>query len=433
MSPHLAHAWLLFHQGRPDLAEPELRRALADDPDHAEAHALLALCLARFKKLDAATDEAERAVACAADLPLAHYALATARYHRNHYPEAEAAIREAIRLDPTDAGFHAMLGGIRMDRSDWLGALAAADAGLEHDPKHAVCTNVRAMALVKLGRRAEAGAAIAGALGRDPDHAFTHANRGWSFLHEGEPRKALEHFREALRLDPELGFARAGMIEALKARYWLYRQVLRYFLWMSRLSPQARWGVVLGLLAIQQVGARLVDDYPLLAPFLIAYAIFALTTWTAVPLANLFLRLNRFGRYALSRDQRVASNWVGGFLLVALGGVGYGVAMWGIGDHAAPGWITAITAALLLIPVSATFSCPVGWPRRGMAVYTAAMVGIGLLSVGLLVAGLDVFPSDKALGVERFLLGLDLFRANCWAGLLSGFVANLLVAYRPRL
>ena len=55
------------------------------------------------------------------------------------------------------------------------------------------------------------------ALGRNPENAHTNANQGWSLLHGGQPGKALEHFREALRLDPDLEFARAGMVEALKA------------------------------------------------------------------------------------------------------------------------------------------------------------------------------------------------------------------------
>ena len=54
-------------------------------------------------------------------------------------------------------------------------------------------------------------------------------------MHAGDFRGALEHFREALRLNPSPEWARAGLVEALKARYPSAAS-LRYFLWMSTLS-----------------------------------------------------------------------------------------------------------------------------------------------------------------------------------------------------
>jgi len=109
------------------------------------------------------------------------------------------------------------------------------------DPEHAGCLNLRAMAEVKLGRKAQAAATIEAALARDPENAGTHANRGWTYLEESDPGRALEHFREALRLDPENEWAREGMVEALKARHGVYRLVLRCFLWMQKLGESARW------------------------------------------------------------------------------------------------------------------------------------------------------------------------------------------------
>ena len=52
MNPHLQRASLLLEQSRFDLAEKEIRRALASDPDNAMSHALLGLCLANSEKFD---------------------------------------------------------------------------------------------------------------------------------------------------------------------------------------------------------------------------------------------------------------------------------------------------------------------------------------------------------------------------------------------
>jgi tetratricopeptide (TPR) repeat protein len=308
VAARVERARLLLGQSRYDLAAAELHLALADAPNDPEVFALFAECLTGQKKYAEAAEMAGKAVAAAPDQPIGHAALALVQFRRHRYAEAEAAADEAVALDPTNPGHHALKAAVRAEREDWTGALIAADRGLEHDPEHAWCGNLRAWALIHLKKGPQAGATLDAALARDPEDAFTHANRGWGYLHDGDPKKAAVHFREALRLDPDLELARVGMIEALKARYRLYRWVLGYFLWMSRFSPQVRWGIVLGLLVVQQVIAGVSRSNPALEPYLfpllVGYATFALTTWTAAPLSNLFLRLNRFGRHALSPDQR---------------------------------------------------------------------------------------------------------------------------------
>src|SRR5262245_42168921 len=227
MPPHFERAWLLFQQSRYDLAEAELAQVLAADPDDAAAHALRALCLNHRNKHVEATEAAERAIALAPGMALAHYALAMALLSRERLADAEKAAAMAIECEPENANHFSLLSLIRFNRRDWTGALEAADQGLQIDAEHSGCINARAMALGKLGRREEASEAIKGALARDPEDAFSHANEGWTALHASNPRKALEHFREALRLNPELDWARLGMVEALKARHLIYRLMLR--------------------------------------------------------------------------------------------------------------------------------------------------------------------------------------------------------------
>src|SRR5581483_7555851 len=123
-------------------------------------------------------------------------------------------------------------------------------------------------ALVKLGRKTEAASTIDGALQRDPENARSHANQGWTYLHRGEPKLAMVHFREALRIDPTLDWARAGMVEALKAHNVIYRWVLRYFLFMSRLNKQARWGILIGGYIGYRVALNVAQTNPTLAPYL---------------------------------------------------------------------------------------------------------------------------------------------------------------------
>ena len=364
MNPNLERALLLYQQSRHELAEAELRQSLASDPDDAYAHALLALCLAQREQFKDATHEARQSIHLGPDFPFAHYAHARVLYDRNHHQEARAAIEEAIRLDPEDADYYSLLAGIHFDEKRWPEALNAAEQGLQFDSEHAGCTNLRAMAMVKLGRKTEAGATIDAALAKNPDNALTHANQGWTLLEQGEPKKALEHFREALRLDPENEWARNGVVEALKARNIIYAVMLKYFLWMSKLSGRAQWGIILvGYFGNRMLGAA-AQTHPDLAPWLLPvrmlYVAFALMTWLAYPLFNLMLRLNRFGRLALSREQIVASNWVGACALATLAGLA-GCVLYGTDSL----WLSlALVSGFLLLPVAGLAALHYAWRAR---------------------------------------------------------------------
>ena len=423
MERNLQRAQLLMSQDRHTEAAGELRQALAQDPNNPYLHAVLAICLAENEAYGDATAEARQAIHLGPDVPLAHYAHAKVLLHRQFFKEAQQAIDQAIQLDPQDADAWALSSAICMNRRDWKAALEAAEHGLEIDSEHVECTNLRAMALVNLGRKEQAGATIDAALARNPENALTHANQGWTLLHRREPVKAMEHFREALRLDPTLDWARAGIVEALKARHFVYRWMLSYFLWMSRLSGQAQWMIIIGLFIAMRVLRGLARNNPELAPYitpvLIAYIVFVVLTWTADPLFNLLLRLNRFGRLALSRDQLVASNWVGACVLLAL----IGLVSWLIGHD--DGLIVALVFGLLVLPISGTFHMPKGWPFMTMACYTGVCALIGFAAIGPL-----FLPEGAVNGLGQIqVAALGLFVLGIF---LSGWIANGLAAARPK-
>jgi tetratricopeptide (TPR) repeat protein len=417
MDEHFQRALILFDQSRLELAEQELRQSLATAPSNASAHAFLALCLAKREEYGEATFEARRAIELAPDLAFAHYALASVLHDRNHLNEAGNAIAEAIRLNPEDADFHWLHGAIRFDDRDWAGALEAAEEGLRVDAEHISCNNLRAMALVKLGRKAEAGLTIDAALARDPEDPISHANQGWTLLEKGDPKAAMEHFREALRLDPELEWARQGIVEALKARHLIYYVLLRYFLWMQKLSHKAQWAVIVGGVLGYNAVSRLAKSQPVLEPLVFPLALvcigLVLLTWIADPLFNLVLRTSRFGRLALSREQVIASNWVGGCVgLTALGLALYFMT----GREVA--LLGALKAGFLIIPLAAVFSARAGPPRTILTIYATLMANVGILAVVLFLLSAPLFA------VADFTFFI--------AAIASPWVANAVFMMRPR-
>jgi tetratricopeptide (TPR) repeat protein len=390
--PAWSRAQLLLEQRRYADAERELRKTLAEDPNFAEAHALLAEALLEQQRLDEATAEASLAIAQEPELEMAHYVMACVLFTRERHEEAEAAVRRAIELYPLSRSF-GLLSQIRYLRRDWTGALHAADQGLAIEPEDTACLNLRAMALRELGRLDEADSTLRGALESDPNDSYAHANRGWSELHRSRPREALTHFREALRLDPTNDYARAGLVEAMKARYLVYRLVLGYFLWMNRLAHRAQFAIVVGgWIGYQLVRgfARQNPEYEwITTPLLVAYVTFAMLTWLASPLMDLALRLHPIGKFALSANQRRTANIVGGLLLA-------GAVLFVIGRIGVVGTldILAVAVAIAALPGSLIFRASAGWPRNAEIAMTATPVALGGL---IQLAFCDVLPFSVAM------------------------------------
>jgi len=192
-------------------------------------------------------------------------------------------------------------------------------------------------------------------------------------------------------------------------------------LWMAKFSRRGQWGILLAGYFGNQILRAIAHNNPDLAPWVlplrILYIAFALMTWLAYPFFNLLLRLNKFGRLVLSREQTIATNWFGLCLLLALIGLG-GCAFQGFNSI----WfILAIVFGFLLLPVSAVFKCAAGWPRNLMAGLTIAMALLGLASL------YQLTTENNASDTGRTLL---MSFAVCV--MLSTWASNWLISQRPR-
>ena len=385
MGSHVERALLLLRQGRYDMAEESLSLELAASPDAALPHALLALCRSEKGHHPSAITEAKAAISGEPDNAYFHYVHAKVLHAADRNAEALGAVEEAIRLDPEDADYSSLLGSLRFEKKDWKGALEAADEGLSKDPENVSCANLRAMALVQLGKSDVAQDTLGTALEREPENALTHANRGWVLINERKYKESMESFREALRLDPTLDWAREGIVTALKAHNVIYGAILRYYLWMSKLSTRTQWLVLIGGVFLVRFLRNAERQNPSIAPYtqpiIWAYFVFVILTWIADPLFNLFLRLHPFGRHALSRKEVLASNCVGGLLVGALALFGAALAS---GSNLLA--VSAAGTAAMTIPVAATFNSETLRRFQILGLYTAALalVGLGAFALGLL-------------------------------------------------
>jgi len=354
MSANLSRAQLLLAQSRPADAEREAMLALAAEPEDTDALALLAISLGDQQKGKQAMAAAEKAVGLAPDNSYLHYVRAFTLHRSDENDLARSALQESLRLEPENAEAFSLLAAIELARGDWKAALKAAEQVLQMDPEHVRATNFRAMALVHLGRKGEATESVDFALHRAPDNALSHANQGWNYLHKNNPRRAQEFFREALRLEPNMEYARRGMLDALRARNPIYRGMLAYFLWMGRQGSHLQWGIMIATYFFSRFLGTILEAHPdssaLIALAIVFYS-FGYLTWTAQPMFNLLLCFDRFGRHVLSRDERYAAFWFGLAFSAMLGCLVW----WPLGGEGIA-LISAVIFAALSICLAATFS-----------------------------------------------------------------------------
>ncbi|MEI6808561.1 MAG: tetratricopeptide repeat protein [bacterium] len=373
MSTSLERAQVLLQQNRLDLAQIELMQALPGDPENPRLHMLLALCFADGNNLAEAMKHARRTVELAPEWSASFRTLARVHMLRGDAGEALKSARIAVNIDPEDADNHVMLAQVQITTQSWNEALNEADTALSLEPDNQGALNMRGMALVKLGRQVDSEDTIKTSLAHDPENDVTHANMGWSLLHAGKAREAMGHFREALRINPQQEWARAGLVEAMKARNPLYSLLLRYFLWMSRFSSQTRFGLMIGAVVLINVLHSVTAGKPSLrlvgGAALLVYMSFVFTSWFSGHFFNLLLSTDRDGRYALSRRQLTGARIFGAGLALSFGVMFYFFYLLGRIEPE-----VCILALMWLFPLVVTLNARYGWPLYLMSGYTALVL-----------------------------------------------------------
>lgn len=218
--------------------------------------------------------------------------------------------------------------------------------------------------------------------------ASSLTKQGWAALERGEHQQAVQYFRRALRLRPHDARARAGVVEALKARHPLYRQVLAAFFWLSRFSFAGQIGLMLvaflGLRVLSTLAEHKSEWAPFLLPPLILILGLFVLSGLASPLFDVVLQMDPVGRGSLSDDQRRGANLL--ILNLVLPLPVLFLALW-LGNPL--GIVVWILLTMTALPNSAIYRCAPGWPRWLMA---AISVGLLAVLVPLLTSGFVDWP-----------------------------------------
>jgi TolB-like protein len=188
-----------------------LERAVAKDPEYAEAYGGMALAYAVLPDYSTkigyresyarATDAATMALALDPTLAEAYAALASVADADKRRRTAHALLRRAIALKPSFATAHQWFGTSQMSAGEPEAGLESSARATALDPRSLVVGQNHAVVLQSLGRYDEAIAVCERVLGFAPDYSGCQSQIGLAFLMRGEPERARPYLVRNAELD----------------------------------------------------------------------------------------------------------------------------------------------------------------------------------------------------------------------------------------
>ncbi|AUC80881.1 tetratricopeptide repeat protein [Lacinutrix sp. Bg11-31] len=320
-SPNLQRGLQLFELGRFKESIPYFQNAITENAEDFNAKYFLAQCYFQLDNIDKAftvITDLRKDYPNEAEI---YFLLSQIYLHEDKLKEANENVDKALEIDPDDENHFGQKAYILINSKQFESALDFANEGLRINSKNTFCLNARTTALTKLNRKDEAASSIENLLNDNPENAYSHANVGWSHLESNKPKEALKHFKEALMLDPNLDYARSGMLTAMKSKNKIYNLYLRYSFWISNKSQKNQYIFIIGLYIAYRLSLKLLSASGLTImaiPLIIAYLLFALGSWIMDPLSNMILMFDKFGKYLLDKKDKLSGQIMFGLLISAL-------------------------------------------------------------------------------------------------------------------
>jgi tetratricopeptide (TPR) repeat protein len=185
---HLLQAAEFYHQ------------ALIDDPRNQPALLGLSLIARQTNQLQPALHMAKAALAAGPASALAWANLGDALIAIRHAPQAKAAFRHALTLEPSLAAAHYGLGNVLALEENYPDALTHFAVAAEHAPQSSECHFAKAFAQGKMGAHGAAIAAYRRAVQLRPGFASAWLNLGVGLVADGRGQLADHCYREALKV-----------------------------------------------------------------------------------------------------------------------------------------------------------------------------------------------------------------------------------------
>jgi tetratricopeptide (TPR) repeat protein len=198
---HLFGVWN-FQSGRAQAAEPLIRRAIELAPRIAAFHNSLSAVLLMQKQWTAAETAAKTALAMMPNMVQAQRNLGHALSYLKRNQEAAEVYRQAIALEPGNAEAHFGLGNVLRNIGQWDQAIESYHQALRLHPTSIQAMNNLGGTLRLKGELAESLAVHRRAIAIQPGNAKANSNLGVTLLELGEFDAALTALRRGVTLQP---------------------------------------------------------------------------------------------------------------------------------------------------------------------------------------------------------------------------------------
>jgi len=246
------HLGLIARQvGRNDAALDLIRRAIAINPNYAEAHGNLGIALAGKGQLDEAITAFRQAIALRPNFPEAHNNLGIALKDKGQLDDAMAAFRQAVVLRPNYAEAHSNLGIALKHKGQLDEAIAAFRQAIALRPNIADAYSNLGSVLKDKGQLDEAIAACQRAIALNPNLARARYNLGNALASKGQLDEAIAAFQEAIAPNPNIPEVHSNLGNALRDKGQLTEAIAasRQAIALRPSLPGAHYNLSLALLA----------------------------------------------------------------------------------------------------------------------------------------------------------------------------------------
>ena len=397
---------LLIDQSRYNEAEALAHQFITTNPEIAAYKYCLTQALMLQGKLDEADQVADALLL--EDPSKAEYIELKAQVDidQERLVEAERKLKGLLQSEYISESYYILLAKIKFRQNNYDKTLDYLDSALELDAENLDALNMRSAVAGMIGDQ-YVQANIEEALSLDPNNAYAIANHGTQLLNQGKEKEALLRFKEALAIEPENILAKHGLLEAMKSRFWPYKMLHKYAIFMSRLSGKQSWAFIIGAYLFYRFVFTIARNNPqlklILYPIVGLMLVMFLSTWILAPLMNLTLLTNQYGRLLLDEDEKRSAILTGiAFLFTIIS-----LIMWAV--VSADFMMPSLIFLGMMIPAGTMLSI------EGKDEKTAQLFGGSLIVIGFLAVILGLLTDNFVLAIP-YLIGLFFYQImmNAW-------------------
>jgi tetratricopeptide (TPR) repeat protein len=427
MGKHLDRADILLDLDKYELAEQELRKEIAENPDSDLAHGSLARCLINQQQVGPETlSILEYALSLNAENDWLHYLLAIYWHIKGEFDPAQAAINVAIELDPNSERYFDILARILFDRGNdqfkthsrrvlliilivsrgslwpiamgilsmcrgyWLRSylqpvFAPLETSLSLDPEYLSALNLQTQLLITTNRSHRALTSSLNALAIDPNHDITHKLHAQILSGLGKYTAAADHFQSSLRIDPSSAEAKAGLLEATRSQYRIYP-------WISITNWRGKVVLAIGFAIAVVIGVSTIWLHSEDALLVFIYLIFipaACISFAAPIIFNLWLQLNPKTKLLITSSMSIRrviwGNYFASLMISTIGAIYLLIFLLMLVNNQSA---QAVIAAWIGLAVGILISTATFWPvtdrhrlRSLPVIYQLIVGGLGLINI----------------------------------------------------